>query len=270
MAYTFGAGTGDDISGTLALAASSDNRIYLWTCWCRPTTLTNGRYLLSWNTVTGINIDGVTDEVRVYNNRTTDSINATTGVDLVTGTWTFLAVMIASENTGALDAVRVWRGSVDTPPTAVTVTLSTPGSGNATTSAILVIGNNGTAGTVAWQGDIEDVRVISISQTQGETTHPWMHVTSGVITDTEAAFVYQRWILPAWEGKPWFVNLPTPTTWEIGEWRGHGLSQIERAQTVAANNGPSVTTTINGATIAATRGPRPRIGMTPFPERFAL
>lgn len=270
MAYTFGAATGDDVNAVLSLSAPADNRVSVCCGWFRPTTLTAGRYLWSHGANSGVRIASTTDEVVGVCDRTTDSVRTTTGVDLVVGEWTFLAAMYNAENTGPADRWRVWRGTVDTPPTEVTVTDTTTGSGNVSASATWVVGNNNTTGTVAFQGDVDNLRLLVVSQAQGATTHPLMHVTSGTITQAEADFVLERLIRPAWLGEPWEHRLTTVATWEMSHWPGTVLGVVRRLPYFQATPEPHVVPTYNGATPAATRAPRPMICHPFFSSRHSL
>lgn len=262
MAYTFGAGTGDDITwdqgglGDGILGARNGVRLVYG--WWYPTTLTATRGLWSAGNTYGAEIDSTTSELRLRTDNTTDGQWTTTGVNLTTNEWKFLAFMNTNNNSGPTAAWRVWAGTISTAPTEVTVTSAVGPSGNFTGNANFYIGNKGT-GTVAFQGDIENVGYL----TTGTNDGPFQIATAGTITNNEAEFAYRWFVLPLWIGQPVHVGfLRGPRAQTIPISYAHiRLDTLDRAVRTLNPSNPTVdstiTPTINGATPSLNRGPRP-------------
>lgn len=255
MAYTFGGATTDLVSMPTLTAMSDDNRVTLFCGWFRPTTLTAGRYLASLGTAgSGVRIHTTTDELSLMINRaTTDSEYVTTGADLVVDEWRFLAILCSNENTGALDAWRVWVGTLVSPPTEVTVSVNVSGNGNAVGSTTLTLGNDA-GGSVAYQGDIDDVRFAVTSGAVG-VLHPFLIGTSGAISQAEADYTLERYIYPAWMGASWELVRRSPLVLQLGWWSGLPDAQLLRAVVGSASE-PAAAVTYTGATPSAMRAPR--------------
>lgn len=259
--YLFGAAATDAVVLDTLTTLSEDNRSQLITGWWRPNALAAGRYLASLGAVDcGAYLHTTTDELVLRVNRSTDSQYTTTGVDLTVDEWRFLALLSAHETTGALDAWRVWAGDLATPPAACTVTLGTAGSGASIGGSILTLGNNN-GGSVAWQGQIADVRYAVTSAPVG-ATHPFLVATSGVLADAEAEYVYQRFVLPAWEGRSWDLQRGRHVVWQMGWWPGYAESPWWRTGTAQVVN-PTASPTYTGVTVSP-EGPPRRTLQHPF------
>lgn len=267
--YQFGGGATDAVVLDTLTTMAADNRQHLVTGWWRPTTLTAGRYLISTGVAnSGVYCHSTTDELVLRVDRTTDSEFTTSGVDLAVDEWRFLAFLSAHENTGALDAWRVWAGGLDAPPVACTVTPSVTGSGNATGGTTLTLGNNA-AGSVAWQGQIADVRYVVTSAATGNSAHLFLTQTSGAIANDEADYVYQRFVLPAWEGRSWQQQIGRHLVVQFGWWPGFEGSPWWRTGTANAVD-PTAVPTYTGVTVSP-EGPPRRTLQHPFrPDGFAL
>lgn len=267
MAYTFGGGTGDDITLSLAANFGGTNRNGIVAGWFRPTTLTAGRGLWSFGDIIGAEIDTTTSEIRLKaDNATTDGQWTTTGVGLTVDQWQFIAVAGSFSDTGPTITWRVWSGTATTPPTECTVTNAVAPVGNNTASSSFTIGNKGT-GTVAFQGEIENLTVFAAQSTTSGAANVFNISTFGTITNAEAAFLFERFVAPCWYGNvnPEAANLR------------HGIIDCEHCRldgtpTVVirtSNNTPRNPTAfpfaVNGATIAATRGPRAVTGAIVHP-----
>lgn len=266
MPYTFGGGTGDDINWA-AQDGGIRNNAALVCGWFYPTTLTAGRTLWSFGNVTSVQIHSTTSELQLNIDHTTDSTFTTTGVGLATNTWTFVACLGTSNNTGPADAWRVWSGTITTPPVECTVTAGTSPSGNATASTAFTIGNKGT-GTVAFQGDIAEIGYITAPQ--NAASNFFQLAASGAITQAEADFVRDRFVIPAWRGESWQfqgARLGVSGVGSVIE-AAHisliGLPQAIRAYGAAAV-ASGLTPTINGATVSLNGPPRPNIGTVIYP-----
>lgn len=267
--YLFGGGATDAVVLDTLTTMSQDNRQHLITGWWRPTTLTAGRYLVSTGAVDcGAYVHTTTDELVLRVNRTTDSEFTTTGVDLVADEWRFLAFLSAHENTGALDAWRVWAGGVAAPPVACTVTPSVSGSGNSTGGSTLTLGNNN-AGSVAFQGQIADVRYLVTSAPTGNSAHIFLTQTSGAIANVEADYVFERFVLPAWEGRSWERHTGRHLVVQFGWWPGFENSPWWRTGTAQVVD-PTAVPTFTGVTVSP-EGPPRRTMQHPFrPDGLAL
>lgn len=262
MPYTFGAAATDDVTWATTITAYADNRAQFWCGWIRPTTLTAGRYVYTWGPVAATTINGVaiaatTSELSLHMNRvTTDSRYDSSGVGLAVDQWTFVATLSSTENTGALDAWRLWTGTADQPPVERTLTLGAAGSGNLTGGSQMYVGNNGTA-SVAFQGDIAQVRYIVSAAANSATLHPLGIATSGVITNTEAQLAFERWVMPAYLGLKWRIPWPNAANLEVGYWSCDVISDVRRYVSAAAVSVGHLTPTVSGATSALTGAPRP-------------
>ncbi len=200
MSYTFGAGTGDDITSTIGVSTGGDNTLALVAGWFYPTTLTATRALWSWGNTTAGVIDTTTSELRVILAAgTTPGQYTTTGAGLVVNTWSFLAWLISTETTGPVNAVRIWAGNETNLPTELTITLATTPVGTPAGTASKTVGNKGT-GTLAFQGDIGWISFFGI---QNIFFNSFATVeTSGTITQGEADNTLERWVKPLWLGCP--------------------------------------------------------------------
>lgn len=267
MAYTFGGGTGDDILCSLAnFMAPGSGQAFLITGWWRPTTLTAAAGRGLWSAGSGAHtatIDTTTSELRLKtDNATTDGEWTTSGVGLATDTWSFLAFLLSTLNGTPSAAWRVWAGTLGTPPVAVTVTNAVAPSGNFTGSTQLYLGNVGT-GTLAFQGDIDAVSALVPNASASATLHPFGVAAFGAVSAGEEQFIYNRFVLPAWHGFP-LGNTPASVVSgnvapaELMLWDGLESTRCVRSA-VSATNLSFVTPTVSGATVSATRCPRPAL-----------
>jgi hypothetical protein len=200
MARTFGGATGDDISLTLTNNLAS-GRHMLVCGWFYPTTLTATRALWSIGTSVGAEIDTTTSELRLTTlHATTNGVWTTTGAGLTVNTWSFVATLVSVNSTGPADDWRVWTGRIDVAPVESTIASVTAPVGSVTAVNTFTIGNRGTTGTVAFQGDIESVVVGLQIATIDVTQNALPIATAGTITQTEADLIYQRLVQPIWAG----------------------------------------------------------------------
>jgi hypothetical protein len=267
--YTFGAGTGDDITWQNQGSFAGNLSTTLVCGWWYPTTLTATRGLWSVGNIVGAEIDSTTDELRLRTDNTTDGQWTTTGVDLVINNWKFLAFFVTCTNTGPAGAWRVWAGSVESAPVECTVTGAVSPVGNFVSNANFYLGNKGT-GTLAFQGDIGDCGYLSTT-TAGASVNPFSIATVGSVTNTEALFIYERFVLPFWLGQGWANKgrvsshgTPTITTFDAAYACTSNQFQVRRYQyssaAVFSGGGP----TINGATYSQNGSPRPLISDSPY------
>lgn len=200
MSYTFGGATGDDVNWTSGANFGTRPSVGLFTGWFMPTTLTSGRVLFAWGTVARIAIDTTTTQLRLTNdNNTTDGVFTTSNAGLAVNKWSFIAVLMNWGSAGEIQ-FSVWAGSETDRPTKLTMTQVTAPSGNNVASTALCIGNAGSAGTVAFQGEIENCWVM---YDNSATTGNYIGgvVADGVTTATEEAVVESRFVLPLWNGE---------------------------------------------------------------------
>lgn len=199
MAYTFGGATGDDINWTTGSVGGTNTFGYAMG-WFYPTTLTATRGLFSWGATCGVEIDTTTSELRLRTDNTTDGQWTTTGVALALNTWSFIAFALTCWNTGPSYGWRLWSGTADTAPVERTVTLATAPVGNFTGSTAFCVGNKGSAGTLAFQGDIGPV-LVGTCGVNNATTNGIPNATGGAISQAEADFILSRLVLPFWAGE---------------------------------------------------------------------
>ena len=264
MPYTFGAGTGDDITFTANVSLGGNGSGGLICGWWYPTTLTATRGLWSRATIFGAEIDTTTSEIRLRTDNTTDGQWTTTGAELATQKWSFLAFFYSLNNTGPTAGWRVWMGTIDTAPVALTITQATAPVGNfATGGGAITIGNKGT-GTLAFQGDIANFGYYATQAANG-STNPFALATHGTVTADIENHVYRRLVLPYWLGNGWTVggvprltgNFSTSATEAGFVDLDRLVPVVERYMDNPAATNTSLVTTINGATRSLNGAPRP-------------
>ena len=266
MPYTFGAVNTDDINWATTVSTGGDNTARFVCGWWLPTTLTAGNVLWSLGTVAKAAIDLTdTDELVIASDWTTDGEWGTVGVNMAVDQWSFIAFMSTHENTGDGNAHRCWAGNVLTAPVEVSLNLSVAAAGTPAGSTAFTLGNLGSAGSVAWEGDIAQVRGIFTNAAYGATTHPLGLGTSGAISDDEAEKVYRRLVLPAWEGKPWTLPPIVVASTEVNYWEGDLLGRVVRRLVHTAAVDADLQPTVNGATWSQNRCPR---GNVQYPYHF--
>jgi len=203
MATTFGGTTGDDITHTLGGTSSNgaSSSCQLVTGWWYPTTLTSGRTYRSLSASHSIRIDSTTSEIDVTVDRaTTDAVWTSTTAGLVVDAWNFLALLISMSSGGA-PTMRLWTSPNGQIPTEKAIALAVAGSGAGTATGAVAIGNTGSAGINAWQGDVGQVHTMHSSSPDGVLPH----ATAGTITQEEADRIFNTLVLPLFLGD--FPNL---------------------------------------------------------------
>lgn len=259
MSYTFGGATGDDVTWSSTTTVGAASRVGFVAGWWKPTTLTAGRGLWSAGNVHGARVAASTSELElVVDNATTDGVWSTTGVGLATGSWKFLAFLCNLASTPAV-AWNVWVGDETTAPAQVTVTNTTGMSGALTGNATTYVGNLGT-GTVAWQGEVENVVVGVSSAGAGSAVNPFGIAAFGTTTTAEALAVEERFVRPIWQGEHDTARRSGFTSggwdWSYLPFAGP-LFAVERFICSSVSVNPRIAPTVNGATVSAERGPRP-------------
>lgn len=251
MPYTFGAGTGDDATWTNSNSGFTAG-ITVVTGWWRPTTLTAGRGLWSAGSIIGAEIDTTTTELRLkLDNATTDGEWTTSGLGLAVDTWRFLAFASSTVNTPGA-SWKVWAGTVETAPVEVTVNVAVALSGAFTGTSSFTVGNKGSAGVVAFQGDIAEVLVVG--ETASNTNSMFSNESFGSFTSNITSQIERQMVFPAWEGDYDSIarlrNGNTAVMGLYGYWSGEST-------TVETPFG-RVVATISGATVSQNGSPRPR------------
>jgi len=266
MGWTFGAGTGDDASLNITSVGASGTIAY-GSCWVYPTTLTATRSICSVGAVWVVQIDTTTSELRLITDNTTDGQWTTTGAGLALNTWTFLAWIASPLNTGPVCAWRVWAGTLNTPPTELTVTNAVAPVGNFTGGTTLTWGNRGGSGTVAFQGQLENCVFGAFNGTISDRLSPFTIAAAGTITQIEADFIRDRYVRPNWKGdlypQQFISNLPPANSglnWYVMRMNLGAQSLMEHAFRAAVGNPVGGLTQLNGATASGTRVPIPALG----------
>lgn len=272
MSYTFGGGTGDDVTWSSTTTLGAASRVCLVAGWWKPTTLTAGRTLWSAGNVLSAAIHSTTSElVLTVDNATTDGTWTTTGAGLTVNAWTFLAFMLNTSSTPGA-AWTVWSGTELVAPAQCTITAGTAMSGALTGNATTYVGNKGT-GTVAFQGQIENVVVGVSSAGAGAAVNPFGIAAFGTTTAAEALAVEERFVRPIWLGEHAAAKRANVFAgawdWSYLPFSGP-LFAVERVIRSSASVAPRVAPTVNGATVSAERGPRPDglgTSSAPFAQR---
>lgn len=189
-------------SSVVSLAADHDAimataRVILVMGWFYPTDVTDARTLWSVSATNRLDLDG--GKLRITLDHATDEVwsaDYTVQADV----WqhvSLLAVPVNNNNAG----LRLWVGTLDTPPTEYLPENATPASGNVGGGTSFYIGNLPAAGAAtAFNGDVADVSYVAqgavgINSSLGV-------LTAGAVTDAEAANVLNRWVVPHWLGTP--------------------------------------------------------------------
>jgi hypothetical protein len=266
VAYTFGAATGDDITWTESASNyGSSARSNLVCGWWFPTTgPTATRCLWSFGTVNRCAIATTTSEIDIWLDRTTDAQHTTSGLGLAVNRWHFIAVLGSFFNTGAVTNYRVWRGVDAETPSLVTVNVTTAGAGNSTASTIATVGNLGSAGTVAFQGDIG--RFDFVASTAANSL---VRNATGLISADDEFAIYTQLVIPIWQGSmPTFYNSGTDANNGIT----HQVLDLDNGAWVRSiRNGGSIITmdrsvTIAGATVSQNRASIGRMRPVAWPN----
>lgn len=201
MAWTFGGVNNSRMVTSIFANIGNTQSMSLICGWWYPTTLTAGRAYWSSGPTVSARVAATTSEMTLHTDNTTDGQWTTSGAAIAVNEWKFLAFMLTCFNTGPAAAWRVWVGKNDTVPTEVTVTLNTAPVGNFTGGTTIIMGQLGTSGTVAFQGDIGDY--VGISQSPVTVGRgPLGLAAFGAITQDEADNALNRLVIPIWKGDP--------------------------------------------------------------------
>lgn len=264
MPLTFGAATSDRVSWTtLANGVTGTNNFAA--CWFNAATLTTGRYVIAWASGSATNLHGVrigttTSTLQLVAGATTtlgvwtatpDSTLFPSGI--VTGQWYFVAVA-ETIVTGPTIGLVAWLGTESLAPTPMTITVTTSPVGTPQGGANVVIGNNQIVSpTAAFQGDIGQAVVMTNAS---GVNFPIGNATAGQFSADEQLLIQQTIVTPLWLGKPIQVSgrNQSSTNTDIESFDGKFLAVRQIANSTSAQ-GP-LSTTITGATLAASEQPR--------------
>lgn len=202
MSYTFGSAATDYIAtGNFANLFFSNQYVDLFCGWVYPTTLTAGRYWIGGTGAHGIYIDSTTSEMRLKTiNATTAGEWLTSGLGLVVNKWQFLAFICTFNNTGPAGTVKAYIGDIDNPPVEVSVSNPVAPVGNFTLSSGFTIGNQNSAASLSWQGDIGVTYVVAINPTAAAGGRIWS-TTHGALTAQEQQNIFYAYLQPFYQGK---------------------------------------------------------------------
>lgn len=121
-----------------------------------------------------------------------------TGV-IVLDQWLFWAFLWNGETTTDTCTVAAWAGTLESPPTQLTMNLTTTGSGNISTGGTVSwVGTSGNSVTTAQLGTHEHIAHYAFGT--ANVNHPIAITTAGAITTQTKDLAYSRYILPFWRG----------------------------------------------------------------------
>lgn len=269
MPYTFGAASSD----TMNFVSTQANIFFPGSCnlvcmWFYPTSLTAGRYLWGFTdtnlqTGNGVSIDTTTTRLRFQATNTTT--HTLTGVNNITiNKWWFLAVFILRDQSNARDVIRAWIGDETQSPQEMTI--ATPATATPVTAAGISIGNGGN-GSQSFIGDIGAITFLSqrasayTSGTKGGGVFPLN--SASAIENSEADYIYERWVKYFWLGNPRFnylMSLGKATLNNVDVVRAYfspmnGNTYYRYFSEVATLTTPVPFTTVTGVTISNNREP---------------
>ena len=214
MAFTFGATTGDDITWTESASTWGQNQRSGVICgWYYPTALTAGLALWGIGANHRAVLSATSGEIDVFFQRaTTNTQYTTSGLGLAVNQWHFIALAMNNFNTGVITSWKAWRSVGTDTPSAVAINVVTAGVGTATGSTIPTIGNLGSAGTSAFQGDIGrfDYLVETVANSLSDNTN-------GSLGVTVERRIFEDIVLPIWQGQ-------TPTFYKSGQNSNNGIT----------------------------------------------
>jgi len=187
---------------TNAVGAASSATLFAG--WFLPTTLTAGRGYWSAGTIIGLEVGTTTSEVIGRIQSATNGVYTSSGAGLAINNWYFIAHYLDATNTGPNSTQKLWIGTIDSPPREVTFTQTTAPVGAFTSSTIVIFGNKGNAGTVAFQGDVGNCFFATQSTNTGGPFNLLAYGPTGKDANqiaTESAGLLSNFILPWWSGE---------------------------------------------------------------------
>ena len=204
MSRTYSAtGNRYSLSG-LPTAIGGASSATLFAGWFLPTTLTAGRGYWSAGTIIGLEVGATTSEVVGRIQSATNGVYTSSGAGIAVNNWYFIAHYIDATNTGPNSTQKLWIGSIGSPPKGVAFTQTTAPIGAFTSSTIVVFGNKGNAGNVAWQGDVGNCFFATQLTNTGGPFNLSAYGPTGKSADqiaTESAGLLNNFIIPWWSGE---------------------------------------------------------------------
>jgi len=263
MAYNFGTTGTDVITQSLSTPNTWPVGIGLIAGWWYPTTLTAARtywQLATLGNPARLEVDTTTSNLRYYTgSQTTNGQITATGTPITTNRWWFFAVL--SNQPLGTAGLRIWQANETDPPTEMILATSVTPTGSTSVNAItLNIGGQATSNT-AFQGDIENIFVVSGSSTP-TIGDPLSGIgnSANTISTNEALFIRRRFVDPMWRGNFDVSRLGFKET--DGSFIAHfplveqSAMRMRRGSTTASTSGlQNLSPTISGPTISSRRSP---------------
>lgn len=202
MPYLMGGSTSDDV--TVASNTANPANSILYFGWWYPTTLTaNNGYWGFQNTETRCTISpAATDRIRVVGQRaTTDAVWDFQAAGVTVDKWWWIAVMMWGTST-IWNAPLGWIGSETAPPSRLSATTVTAGSGNAQTGTAgnISLGNTGASVTAAFQGYVAEYGQILDNGPASDSS--FYGIAAGGSTTAATLDFLSGWLMtPLWAGQ---------------------------------------------------------------------
>lgn len=262
MPYTFGGANTDDLTLPVVTSITGPSVSGMLLAWVFPTTLTPGRGLAGFgNNLGRILVSATSGEIDVaLGAGTTDGVWTSSGLALTADTWRFLAIAWTAI-AGPTMEVRLWAGDGVTPPEPVTMAQAIAPVGTFSSQTTMTIGSTATSSSLAWQGDIGPLDVISTNIAAG-ATHPFGQTAYGAFATESVDMMFSRFVRPIWEGSyrhapvGRVVNNTTSMQHVSLDMLLQGAA-ARHIQTSSANESIGIPT-YNGATVSARAAPRAR------------
>lgn len=261
MPCVFGGSTTDDINYTVANTWTGTGWQHLVVGWYRPTTLTAGRVYFGNSNTVGLRIGSTTSELQFVTDHTTDGVWDTSGAGITVDVWHFIAVYWCGFNTGPADDTAFWVGTLENPPVEISRTQTTAPVGNHTNNNIVAVGNQGSTGSVGFQGEIANWQHIGGNSTGANSL--FQQASSGTLDTAAKENVYRTYILPLWQDNSllWqpvrsVANVPSENSALLYH---PGLPSYLDVSVSGATLRLDQAISINGVTAAQTECPRPLI-----------
>jgi len=275
VSYTFGAGAGDDITFTMPFSLGADNTQQLIAFWFNANTLTIARSYWSIGSIANLEEDTPATDFSIHTDNTTDGQYFTDASPAIAvNEWVFCAVLLECETTGPVVARRCWVGRAEAagsdPLKNELHEVSFLGVGTAAVGAFVgattfTIGNRGSAGTVAFQGDIGWVAIIARTGVATSLSRPFPLATAAAPTTDEVDIVRKDMVEPLFRGRfPVTAFGPTPIATENVFACVIDLDTVNPVARILGSIN-SAALTISGATPSAQRSPVPCPNLPNFP-----
>lgn len=267
MTYVFGGATTDDANYTSGQTWGSTGAPLFAMGWWYPTTLTAARRYCGNGNQVGMRVDTTTSEIRLVMDHTTDGEWVSSGAGITTNKWWFIAFAMIAFNTGPADDAVLWVGDLENYPREVSLSVAVSPSGNVAGNTTIAVGNQGSAGSVAWQGNIADFYSIATTNTSGAGT-PFQQETNASFGVDSEDYIWKRYVLPFWrDGHPENTALRATTVVEHRQALHGGFGANFSPQLASATGAYLGAMTLNGLTWSEIGRARPRLSL-PFQSQF--